>query len=1122
MDAQQIQASGEERVVLREESRRRRRKKAISSSSCSSMDQITVEFVLPSMTRGGNSPDTLKLDIAGNWTVEQVKAQVWLKAVTLNLCPEFYQRFSPDHCILQYQKKGNMCEIYDKHQVFQTLDCIRYWRALKKDVGRIQLVPRPQPSDESVKYQRYLNYLIGYDVTDVSNVHDDELEFTRRKLLTPRRIELSDRDPRLYSMDPWVTCKPLPEHLLKKVSTGHILVVIHFSTTSQTIKVSIDDTPAQVLASFFTKTANKRVLLGLPDNMCETNSVLRVCGREEYLYGDKPLQNFKWIRQCLKKNEEIHMALEKLPDPMLNTVQKEDWLQVDDCTGVAGTHEQLTIDEKDHERVFTISMWDCNRKFRVKVLGIDIPSLPKIPDCVVFIEASIFHGQQLLAQERTTSKTFSDEVLWNCWLEFTIKIKDLPKGARLNLQVVCGKQPLTPNSKGGSYQDNTAGGGIHDGKTKSRLLYYVNLLLIDHRSLLRQGEFILNMWKMPEKSEDSGSSINADKLTSATNPDKASSMAIAILLDKYCYPVVLPKSRDVGRDVGSGFEDAEGGERGQREMPNHLKKQFEAIVATDPLHPLSPEDKELLWHFRHECMRDPRAYPKLLGSVKWGKQEDVLATHHLLERSSAWDSSGLDVGLAMQLLDCHYSDAQVRSMAVRKLETLEDDDVLRYLLQLVQAVKFEPYHDSALVRFLLKRALRSMRIGHFLFWFLRSEIAQSMHYQQRYAVLLEAYLRGCGEAMLEDFKKQVEMTEALQKVTREIKTMFADKYDVTPQVIFQLRQKLETLQSSGLPESFRVPYDPGLKAGALVIEQCKVMASKKKPLWLQFKRADPTTLSKDPIGIIFKDGDDLRQDMLILQILVIMQSIWETESMDLCLLPYGCISTGNRIGMIEIVKDANTIANIQQSVVGSTGAFKDEILYQWLREKCVSEEKFKQVVRTFLHSCGGYCVATYVLGIGDRHNDNIMITESGNLFHIDFGHILGNYKSFMGISKEWVPFVLTPDFLYVMGTSGKKMSPDFQSFQDVCVKAYLALRQHTNLLIILFSMMLMTGMPQLTSKEDIEYIREALTVGRSEVEAQRHLLDQIEICREKGWMVQINWFVHLVLGIKQGVEKRST
>lgn len=61
---------------------------------------------------------------------------------------------------------------------------------------------------------------------------------------------------------------------------------------------------------------------------------------------------------------------------------------------------------------------------------------------------------------------------------------------------------------------------------------------------------------------------------------------------------------------------------------------------------------------------------------------------------------------------------------------------------------------------------QSKRIGHFLFWFLRSEISQSMHYQQRYAVLLEAYLRGCGEDMLRDFRKQVGISkQVLPNVT---------------------------------------------------------------------------------------------------------------------------------------------------------------------------------------------------------------------------------------------------------------------------------------------------------------------------------------------------------------------
>lgn len=72
MERLQVQVSDEEREAAREDSRRRRRKKPITSSCLASMDQINVEFVLPTVARGGSGPDSLLLEVAGNWTVEQV------------------------------------------------------------------------------------------------------------------------------------------------------------------------------------------------------------------------------------------------------------------------------------------------------------------------------------------------------------------------------------------------------------------------------------------------------------------------------------------------------------------------------------------------------------------------------------------------------------------------------------------------------------------------------------------------------------------------------------------------------------------------------------------------------------------------------------------------------------------------------------------------------------------------------------------------------------------------------------------------------------------------------------------------------------------------------------------
>lgn len=80
---------------------------------------------------------------------------------------------------------------------------------------------------------------------------------------------------------------------------------------------------------------------------------------------------------------------------------------------------------------------------------------------------------------------------------------------------------------------------------------------------------------------------------------------------------------------------------------------------------------------------------------------------------------------------------------------------------------------------------------------------------------------------------------------------------------------------------------------------------------------------------------DLRQDMLTLQIINIMDNIWQQEGLDLRLLPYGCLSTGHRIGFIEIVRKAETIANIQKdkSSRRALGLWDSNVLYTWLKEK---------------------------------------------------------------------------------------------------------------------------------------------------------------------------------------------
>ena len=54
---------------------------------------------------------------------------------------------------------------------------------------------------------------------------------------------------------------------------------------------------------------------------------------------------------------------------------------------------------------------------------------------------------------------------------------------------------------------------------------------------------------------------------------------------------------------------------------------------------------------------------------------------------------------------------------------MNDDEVALYLLQFAQAVKGEPYHDSALARFLMRRGLVCLHtVGLPFYWCIASEL----------------------------------------------------------------------------------------------------------------------------------------------------------------------------------------------------------------------------------------------------------------------------------------------------------------------------------------------------------------------------------------------------------------
>uniref|UniRef100_A0A8C1NHB1 phosphatidylinositol-4,5-bisphosphate 3-kinase n=1 Tax=Cyprinus carpio TaxID=7962 RepID=A0A8C1NHB1_CYPCA len=680
------------------------------------------------------------------------------------------------------------------------------------------------------------------------------------------------------------------------------------------------------------------------------------------------------------------------------------------------------------------------------------------------VQAGLFHGSELLCKVVISNEvSVCSEPVWDQKLVFDISVSDLPRMSRLcfALYGVIEKTKKRPTKKKNKRADCP--------------LAWVNTMVFDYKDQLKTGEFSMSTWpSVPDLLNPMG--------TVEKNPNIDSTAGLLIRFPNIRpHPLYYPPiEKTLILTDGTVFFQ-------------HMK--LREIVDNKNYTEFFEDEKELLWKLREEVrQRYPESLPKLLLITKWNKHEDVAQMVSLLRK---WPE--LPAIHALELLDYSFPDPHARSFTIRCLRKLSDDELFQYLLQLVQVLKYESYLDCDLTCFLLERALANKKIGHFLFWHLRSE----MHVPSvslRFGLILEAYCRGS----IFHIKSLIKQNEALNKMKAlndfvKSGSQKATRIQTTEDMKVCIKQDTYMEALSDVVS----PLNPSIVLCELCADKCKFMDSKMKPLWLMYKN------KYDNVGIIFKNGDDLRQDMLTLQMIQLMDVLWKTEGLDLRMLPYGCLSTGNKTGLIEVVKNSDTIANIQRNNSNSaaTAAFNKDALLNWLKSKNPGD-KLDQAIEEFTLSCAGYCVATYVLGIGDRHSDNIMISETGQLFHIDFGHFLGNFKSKFGINRERVPFILTYDFVHVIQEGRTNNSEKFERFRECCEQAYKILCRNGTLFVNLFALMKAAGLPELSSSKDIQYLKDSLALGKSEEEALKNFKVKFNEALRESWKTKVNWMMH--------------
>ncbi|KIP11047.1 hypothetical protein PHLGIDRAFT_100348 [Phlebiopsis gigantea 11061_1 CR5-6] len=589
-------------------------------------------------------------------------------------------------------------------------------------------------------------------------------------------------------------------------------------------------------------------------------------------------------------------------------------------------------------------------------------------------------------------------------------------------------------------------------------------------------------------SETDSSSVTSASTAITPIPPATTSVSSSLASDTHLWSIVDPdiakenpvedKHRRLVRSHRSSPYD--------RELkPNaKIRDELNEILNYAPSQPLTSEEKDLIWKFRFYLTRDKRGLTKFLKSVTWRDPSEVKqAVEELLPQ---WTE--IDVDDALELLGPNTVDSRVRAYAVKQLSRADDDELLLYLLQLVQALKFEStasdqrsarstssaisYDDSGLADFLIGRAIRNHLLGNRFHWYLMVEvqledrIMAKMYGRVVFKFMNKILESENGMERRDLMKRQGELIETLAKRARELRT----NKDPRPKKIEKLRTFLGDSKNglASMPP-LPLPLNAKVEVTGIIAEKSSVFKSNMFPMLLYFQVSDGTEYP-----VIFKDGDDMRQDQLVIQIFTLMDKLLRKENLDLKVSPYDVLATGPSQGMAQFIP-SKTIATI----VSENGTLLNFLRANYPDEGSVGTYGVEPgVIDTFVRSCAGYCVMTYLLGVGDRHLDNLLLAPDGHFFHVDFGYILGRDPKPLAppvkVCKEMVDAM------------GGVQSVHYARFKNFCFTAFTILRKSANLILNLVTLMVDANIPHIKHRDVHEQVLGKFCLEMTEEQAIEH------------------------------------